>query len=294
MSDSLKSVVRWLRIIGLIGSVVLLVACSAIKIGYNTVPDLTYWWLDGYADFNAVQTLQVRDELNHLHQWHRVTELPKVAELLQKMQRMAPNDVTPEQVCGLFSDVRTRLEAVHAQAEPGIIALAMSLGSSQLAHIEAKFQKTNTGWREDWLDGTPAEKQERRMKSAIDRAEQVYNTLEERQKTILQESIASSGFDPQLSYTERLRRQRDLLQTLRQIQGNKVPASQATVALRGYVERSIHSPNLAYRAYSDKALLDNCRAFAQLHNSTTAEQRERAVRRLAAYERDIRELAAQR
>ena len=41
-------------------------------------------------------------------------------------------------------------------------------------------------------------------------------------------------------------------------------------------------------------MVDNCRAFAQLHNSTTAEQRERAGRRLAAYERDARELAAQR
>ena len=130
---------------------VLLGACSAVKIGYNNVPELAYWWLDAYADFNDVQTAKVRDELARLHQWHRATELPKVAELLQKMQRLAPNDISPEQVCGLFTDVRTRLEAVNTQAEPGVVALAMSLTPAQLPTSRASSAKTTrigarTGW----------------------------------------------------------------------------------------------------------------------------------------------------
>ena len=36
---------------------------------------------------------------------------------------------------------------------------------------------------------------------------------------------------------------------------------------------------------------ESCNAFAIVHNSTTAKQRERAVKRLAAYARDARELA---
>jgi hypothetical protein len=294
MSASLTSVVRWGRIIGLIGSLVLLGACSAVKIGYNNVPELAYWWLDAYADFNDVQTAKVRDELARLHQWHRATELPKVAELLQKMQRLAPNDISPEQVCGLFADVRSRLEAVNNQAEPGVVALAMSLTPEQLTHIEGKFGKNNTDWRQDWMAGTPTERQARRLKSSVERAEQIYSTLEERQLAVLRTSISNSGFDPDLSYAERLRRQQDLIQTLRQINVNGASSAQAVAVLRGYLERSLNSPNPAYRAYSEKSLQDSCRSFAQLHNSTTPEQRERAARRLAAYERDFRELAAQR
>jgi len=294
MSASLTSVVRWFRIIGLIGLILLLGACSAVKIGYNNVPELAYWWLDAYVDFNAGQTAKVRDELAQLHQWHRANELPKVADLLKKMQRLAPQDVTPEQVCGLFADVRTRLEAVNTQAEPAVVALAMSLTPEQLTHIESKFAKNNADWREEWLAGTPAERQTRRFKSVVDRAEQIYSTLEERQLAVLRASIAHSSFDLELSHAERLRRQQDLIQTLRQISTDKPSTVQATMAIQGYLERSINSPNPAYRSYSEKSLQVSCLNFAQLHNSTTREQRERAAKRLSAYERDFRELTVQR
>ena len=33
-------------------------ACSAIKLGYNALPTLSYWWLDGYIDFSAEQAPQ--------------------------------------------------------------------------------------------------------------------------------------------------------------------------------------------------------------------------------------------
>ena len=274
-------------------SVVLMSACSAVKIGYNNVPELAYWWLDGYADFNEAQTTRVREELLRLHQWHRATELPKVAELLQKTRSLAPSEVSPEQMCSLFADLRGRLEAVHAQAEPGIVALAMSLTSTQLAKMETKFEKSNSTWRDDWLEGTHAEKQARRTKAAVERAEQVYGTLEEAQLVVVRALIAKSGFDPQLSYTERLRRQQDLLQTLRQITTSRESSARATMVLRGYLDRSLNSPSPAYRAYSGKALQENCRSTALLHNSTSAAHRERAAQRLAAYERDFRELAAQ-
>ena len=211
---------------------------------------------------------------------------------------MAPTDASAEQVCGLFAEVRNRIDAVLAQAEPASAALAMSLSPAQIAHIEAKYHKANVEWREQWSKGSPAERVARRLKSSIERSEQFYGTLEERQIAVLRNSIAQSDFDPELSFAERVRRQQDLLQTLRQI-GSAGPtprpsAAQAAAVLRAYLERSINSPNPAYRAYADRAVLDSCKNMALLHNSTTAEQRERAVRRVAAYERDARELTAQR
>ncbi|MEY4883574.1 MAG: hypothetical protein RIS34_1428 [Pseudomonadota bacterium] len=298
---SLQSFANTARIISLIAVVLLVGACSAIKIGYNNAPELAYWWLDAYADFNDAQTVKVRDELARLHQWHRATELPRLADLLQKMQRLAPTDVTPEQVCGLYTDLRSRLDATTVQAGPAVVALATSLTPAQLAHIEARFDKTNTQWREEWLDGSLAQQQTRRLKSLVERFERIYPTLEEPQLAVLRAFIASASFDPQLNYTEHVRRQQDLLQTLRQINGlidgNRLSNGQATAALHAYLERSANpasSPNPAYRAHSEKSLPDSCKAFAQLHNSTTPEQRDRTGKRLAAYERDARDLAAQR
>jgi hypothetical protein len=64
--------------------------------------------------------------------------------------------------------------------------------------------------------------------------------------------------------------------------------------MRGYLDRFQQSPDLAYRRWQDELLQESCRTFSALHESTTPAQREQAVRRLRAYQRDLRELAAKR
>jgi hypothetical protein len=161
----------------------------------------------------------------------------------------------------------------------------------QIEHMQAKFNKINTAWREDWLDVSVPQRRERQLKLAVDRAEQFYGALDDRQRQLLQASVARSRFDPQLSFTERLRRQSDFLQTLRDIKDKSLPTAQAAAALRAYVDRSWQSPNSSHRAYAEQSLQDNCKTMAELHNSTSLEQRTRAAKLLNTYERDLRELA---
>jgi len=283
---------------GLLLCVGLLQACSAVKLGYKNAPDLVYWWIDGYADLSEVQSLKTRADLARLQQWHRASELPKIAELMQAAQQLAPTNVSGDRVCSLLTDIRSRIDAVTAQAEPLAVALSTGMNAAQLSRIEAKFSKTNAEWRDEWLAGTLAQRQTRRLKAAVERSEQIYGNLEERQIAVLRDFVGNSDFDPQIRYAERLRRQQDLLLTLRQTSGlsgdARLGAQQATASVHAYLERTANSPNPAYRAYIDKEVHDNCKAFAQLHNVTTSIQRERAVQRLAAYERDALELAAQR
>ncbi len=51
------------RIICLLGLAAALAACSAIKLGYNNIDDVAYWWLDSYVDFSDEQTPRVREDL---------------------------------------------------------------------------------------------------------------------------------------------------------------------------------------------------------------------------------------
>ena len=274
----------------------LLQACSAVKLAYNNLPDVSYWWLDGYVDFNDAQTATVRKELDRILLWHRSDELPKVITLLQQAQRLASTEISPEPVCALFGQTRERLSALSLQLEPAMLAVASSLRPDQIAHIEGKFAKANAQWREDWMDGSPADRLEKRFNKNVERSEQFYGALEERQLLALRAKLAASAFDPQQTYVERLRRQQDLLEILRLVNGappRPDPAAMATL-LRAYVDRVMQSPNPTYRSYSDKLIREGCQTFAEVHNTTTPEQRERAVRRLVAYERDARELQAQR
>jgi Family of unknown function (DUF6279) len=290
-----------IRALWVVLALALLQGCSAIKLAYNNAPEFGYWWLDGYADLNDAQSLTVRADLASLLAWHRAQELPRLAELLQKTQRLAVADVSPATVCGVFVDVRQRLDAVTTQAEKPVVNLVLSLGPAQISSIEKKLGKGNTEWRGDWLQISDAERLNKRVKANVERAEEFYGKLEDRQVATLRASLEASTFDVQKAYAERLRRQQDLLQTLRTLAGNggsantpKASVADATTALRAYLDRSINSPNPAYKAYSDKLTQENCTAFAQVHNTTTPEQRTRAARRLAAYERDARELNSQR
>jgi Family of unknown function (DUF6279) len=290
------------RIIGWLFAAIamlMLQACSAIKLAYNNAPEFGYWWLDGYVDFQSDQSSRAREELAKLLAWHRAEELPKLAELLQKIQRMAQADIAPAQVCAMFDETRERFDAVTRQAESSAVWLVQSLKAEQLAHIESKFSKINDQWRKDWLQLTASERFEKRLMSNTERAEEFYGKLEDKQVAALRGALEGSQFDATLSMTERLRRQQDLMQTLRKTSGNtagsaKPPVSDVLTQLRAYRDRVTRSPNAAYQAYSDRLTQESCASFAALHNSTTPEQRRRAAARLGAYERDARELNSQR
>ncbi len=268
--------------------------CSAVKLGYSTLPELAYWWLDGYIDFTDVQTPQVRGELARLHAWHRAEELPRLADILGRMEQLVPDPVSAQQACAFVPELQARLNALAEQAEPAVLALAGSLTPAQLRHLERKYASNNETWRRDWLELAAEERTLKRFEQMLDRAESIYGRLDEPQRAVLRQQIASSSFDASRVLADRQRRQQDLLQTLRRLQAPGFAPTETRALMRGYLERVLRSPDLAYRAWQDALIEEGCRMVSALHASTTPAQRERAARRLRAYQRDLRELAAQR
>ncbi|MDP3136791.1 MAG: DUF6279 family lipoprotein [Burkholderiaceae bacterium] len=272
---------------------ILLQGCSAIKIAYNTAPEFGHWWMDGYVDLNDTQSQRVREELTQFQQWHRRSELPTYAVTLQRLEQIAPGDVTPEQVCVVVGELRGKLDRMLRRAETPLTALAMSLDAQQVRHLERKYAKNNADYRKEWLQRSPVEQQERRFERILDRSEMIYGRLDEAQKNVIRKQLELSAFDPASAHLEQLRRQKDSLSTLAQLMQPDLAPAAGRELMRAYIERSIDSPDPAYRAYQQKQLRDNCRAFATAHNSTTTAQRDTAVRRLRAYRRDVLELAGQ-
>lgn len=295
MSSSIRSPGRPTGSFVIIGVLWVLLAlvlsgCSTAKLGYNNAPSLTYWWLDSYLDFDNAQTPRVRAELAQWHNWHRESELPAYAALLAQWQRAATANLSAEQVCALWDSVRPRFAALLDQAEPTLAALAPTLTAEQLAHLGRQFDKRNQKWREEWLDGTPAERQARRLKQLTDRAEMFYGNLEDAQRAVLRAGLATSLFDPSQTHRETLRRQQDTLQTLRLIQLGNLSEIRQVAELRALLARTQTSPDASYQTYRAQATQANCQAFADLHNSTTPAQRLKAVAVLKGYEDDARAL----
>jgi len=267
--------------------------CSAVKLGYNNLPELLYWWLDGHADFSDDQEARMRTELARLQQWHRQQELPQVAEVLARMERLVPGEITPQQACTVVAEVQGRLQAVAEGMGPAVGAVAASFSDPQLRHIERKFRKSNDKFRKDAVDVPPAQMHEKRYEQMLERIEMIYGRLDEPQRAVLRQAIARSGYDAARILADRQRRQQDLLQTLRHVARARMPPEEARAQLVAWLDRAQHSPDLAYRAWQEGLVQEGCRMFSAVHHSTTAGQREQAVRRLRAYQRDLRELSAQ-
>jgi hypothetical protein len=281
------------RIIVALAVALVLAACSAVKLGYANLPNLAYWWLDGYVDFSDEQAPAVRDEIARLHAWHRQNELPRWLELLARMEQVAPGEVTAPQACAMLSEVQARLKAVADQAEPQVAALAATLTGRELRYLARQFRSKNEKYQQEWLRLPPAEQQEKRFKQTLERFENLYGRLEEPQRAVLRQRIAQSAFNAERTHAEWQRRQQDLLQILRRVAHRGTPEAEARTLLRGWYERIQKAPDPGYRAYQEALLQEGCTTLALLHRSTTPAQREEAVKKLRAYQRDLRELAGQ-
>lgn len=258
--------------------------CSTLRLAYGNAPTAAYWYLDSYLDFNDAQRPAVRAALHEIHQWHQQTQLPIYLQTLNRVQAQMTSDITPQQACTLYAQVQDTLvdsgEGMADLLQSSAVVLT-TLDARQLQHLERKLVKNNAEYRKDFLDGPPARQRERRLDRSVSRAETLYGHLDKRQQALLAEGLAQSGYQAELAYAERLRRQQDLLQTLRAMGSGQAPS------LKGVLARWAQSPDARYREYSEALRLGNCETLAALHNSTSAKQRQHAAAALQSYVQDL-------
>lgn len=268
-----------------------LTACSAIKLGYSTLPDLAFWWVDGYVDLSEDQEPDAKRELVRLHDWHRREELPKLIEILARMETMAAAEVSPQQACDVVAQVQVRIGAVAGQAAAGVGAIAPTMTAQQLRHLERKYRSRNEDFFKEWVSRPAQQQHEKRYEVMLERLESIYGRLDATQRAVLRQAIERSMYDPGRILSERQRWQKDVLQALRQASKPDTSPVAATALVNAALERMQHPPDAAYRAWRDALIQESCRTFAAVHQATTPAQREQAARRLRAYQRDLRELA---
>lgn len=265
-------------------------ACGAVKLTYNNADTLLYFWLDGYVDVSVDQKVRVKNELLALQQWHRKTQLPAWVGLAQTLQVQVQGDVTPALLCSDYDKALLLVPPLTAYLEPSVLWLVTNLSPDQIQSIEDKFTKTNKEWRKDWQPETKEDLGKFTLKSLRERIEPIYGKPTDVQITLLREAIAVSPFDARLAYTERLRRQKDILDTLKSIQSKKLGADAAKGPMKMLLERNAESPDPAYRAYAERIKQHSCALFAKLHNSMSPQQRAYALEKLQDYERDFKML----
>ena len=283
------------RIIGaLLAAALLLGGCSALRFAYNQGPEIVYWWLDGYADFDALQAPRVRAAVADWFRWNRRSQLPDYAALLTRAGDEIAADATPEQLCRWNDTVRQRIGLAFDAAVPAIAELAPGLTPAQIEHIDRRFEKRNAEYRDDYRLGEDAAEQQRAaVKRALERAEMMYGRLDEAQRERIARGVAVSPFDAEVWFAERKARQADIVATLRRLRSEHLAPAEAEQAVRSVAARFSHSPRADYRSYEQTVTQYNCVFAAAVHNATTPAQRQAAIRKLKGWEAALRALIAE-
>ena len=276
----------WLTMLVLLA----LQGCSAIKLGYQQLPTLSYWWLDNTVSFSGNQTPAAKEAIDKLYQWHRSEELPGYAALLQRTAELSAGPVQPAQLCRVIDEVQARLDTLMRQAVAQAAPVAMALGPRQLSHMARHWEQQNEEWEKEWLQGDTDARMARRLDKALARYNSFYGELSATQTALIKTQLAQSPWTAEWGRRDRQRRQQDLLSTLQRITQSNMTQAQAEAQLWGVWQRWLQPPDAGQRAVVQSLSQRACENLAQLHNTTTPEQRVRVARRLRAYERDLLDL----
>jgi hypothetical protein len=277
-------------IIGLL--VLVLTACTAVRVGYNNAPTLAWWWLDGYVDFRRDDAPLAQQGIDRWFEWHRATQLPAYADWLAAAAKDVLEPTTPALACRWQARLRDALEPALDRAIETAADLVPTLGEAQLRHLEQRYAKGNDEMRSDFLQPDLAERARKSAQRTVERAERLYGRLDESQKRLIAAGVAASPFNPEQWLADRERRQRDTLRMLRGLVAQRADRDQRVAALRMLAVRVERSPNPEYRAYQARLGEYNCGFAAQIHNATTPEQRRKARDTLTGWEEDLRALTA--
>ncbi len=264
----------------------------AVKIGYGQGGPIAFRWLDSYVDFNDAQSLRVRTALDDWFAWHRRTQLADYADLLARAQAELAAPATPERVCAWAREIRARIDTGFERAAPVLAEVLPTLTPQQISNIEKKYTEKNEEYRDDFLAREPVKRRKAAIKREVERAEMFYGNLDDAQRAFVAHSVARSPFDGELAYSERLRRQQDLLTMMRRLAANRATPAEADAEIRAYVQRLDRSPRENYRRHTETLIEYNCGFAAGLHNLTSAQQRRKAAGKLKDYEDELRSLAA--
>jgi hypothetical protein len=278
------------RLIIALAALLLLQACSTIKLGYQQLPNLSYWWLDRTVSFSGLQSDEAKGAIDRVYQWHRQEALPDYAKLLQRTIQLSAGTVQSDQLCQVVNEAQTQLDVLMRQAVVHAAPVAMVLGPKQLSHMAKHWERKNEAWEKEWLQGDSAARLARRVDKALDRYTSFYGELRSEQIVLITNQLAQSPWRAEWGRRDRQRRQQDLLSALQLIQQNNLSRTQAEAQLWGVWQRWLQPPDAEQRNVIQGLAQRTCDNLAQLHNTTTPEQRSRLAKRLQAYERDMLDL----
>ncbi len=272
---------------------ILLLGCSAARLGYSNGEMISYWWLDSYVDFDSEQKPWVKSHIDQVFSWHRKTQLKEYVRLISRTQHRDLGTVTQADLIDDYKDAKTRVLMIADRAVPELADLALALNAQQISNIEKKFAKSNDKFRKEYLHGDTESRQEFRYKKALKQAEYWFGNFSKEQEAKIRIASDARPLNNDLLMIERVNRQHELIALLKKIQAEK-PGREATIAmLKKFVAATVdHFGNKQHQAFFDESTAATAGMVANIMHIATPAQKTHFVRTLQDWIGDFNKLAA--
>jgi hypothetical protein len=272
----------------------MLIGCSAARLGYRNAEFLSYWWLNGYVDVEPEQTTWVKQRIAGIFAWQRKTQLKPYIQLLAQQQKRVQGQVTEAELLADYEQVKKRLLVMVDRVLPDMADLALALQPQQIVAIEKKFAKTNNEYRKDYLRGDQESRQRFRYKKALKQAEEWFGGYNSEQERLIRAASDARPLNNELVLASRIHAQKVVIELLKKIQAERPSREVATAMMREAVTAWLDRfGNPEHKAYFDSYITGTARMTVVMYNIATPSQRSHFVRSAQQWIDDFEVLSSQ-
>jgi hypothetical protein len=180
------------RILAALLLVAALAACStATRVAYNNAPLAGTWVVDDWFDLHDGQRDWVKERLARYMAWHRASELPEYERLLQDIAARAGTRITADDARRAFREMRALYHRALRQAIPDMADFLLLAHPEQVDRLAKKFEEDNAKAVKESVRGTPAERQEVRVKRFVERIEDWTGRLSKPQRELVRARVSA-------------------------------------------------------------------------------------------------------
>jgi hypothetical protein len=266
----------------------LLSGCAAWKLAYNNAPELAGVYISSAYDLSDEQNAIVQAELKSIHAWHRKNELPEALRLLGKTRTSLSGNPSPAALCAILDEAEPLMSRVVERSAGLMAQVLLTATPAQIQSWQVSNDKRSAKYRKENLEVTPAERLDRRVKSARENYERLYGSLSNEQVAQLRDSFSKSVWDPAVSLKGMLSRQKATLTLAKQVSQEKPSVEVAQAKLLAVMRYA--DPKEPSSIQRERMEQETCVLWAALHAGASAEQRKTAESRLRGYEADVQSL----
>lgn len=264
----------------------LLAGCGgATRLAYESGDAWALVMTDRYLDLEGEQWQLAQGAISRFHAWHRQTELPRYATLLQGAAQRVARGLARDDVEWGIQSVRARYAVLVDAAVRESTPVLDSLDAENVAALERRFAADDRKRIRETLSGDPSKHERTRVAAIVKRFEEWTGPLSGAQEDVVRRFVRATADHPRQVHEQRQRKQRELVALLDGDDGSSKRPSPAR--LRSFFVDWEAERSTARREYQARFV----QLVLELDRTLTPSQREQAIERLGRYAEDCRQLS---